>query len=149
MKQFFKSEELKLLVDLASRLPNLSFQSEGGYFCYAVLNPAEPCVFKTPELRKVGNVPLEKQFGRMKNCLEKLLRIIEHSLKTSFEMRNESLNQWGGGIRYEVSKDMHIVSSFSGFPERVDEAICIIFTAVCISRTFEELAERVQKELES
>lgn len=144
MKRFFNYEPLELLVNIASGLPNLQFPSEGGYFCHTLMKE-DGIEFTIPEIRKVGSVPPEKRFGRMKNCLEKVLRIIEFNLDSSFKMRDEKAKQYGGGIRF----DKNVILSFSGFPEKVDEAICIIFASLCYSPGFSEFNRRVMKEQES
>lgn len=121
VKKSDKYYALTLLVALASKLPNLESESSGGYFCEVETNEAGNMI-TDPKILEVGTMPIKKKFGRVKNALEKITRIIENFLKTSFEMRDDTKDYWGGGIRYKF-----MVCAFSGFPELVDEAISLIF----------------------
>jgi hypothetical protein len=111
-------------------LENLEFESKGGYFYTIDINAVVPL----PQIASVGEVPPDKVRGRLKNATEKTMRMWVHDLNTSFEMRNEGLEQWGGGIRYTNTQENLppeiLLTAFSGYPEQVDEAICLIHNSL-------------------
>ncbi len=69
-----------------------------------------------------GFMPLEKAAKRQEVALEKARRLALHNLhRTSYRTRNPKEGRWGGGIRASE----HILS-FSGFPEKWDEAAMFV-----------------------
>lgn len=131
MKKSFSYKALVALVAIACEFAHLE-PDQGGYLCRADVKPDGS--WETPRLVRVGNIERSMAVRCMKYALEKVLRIIEFFLKTSFEMRSEEKKQWGGGIRYRDT-----VSSFSRFDEEeIDEATALIFTIHCYYRDDKE-----------
>lgn len=112
----------------------------GGYFCLTDFESGEMLIPPT----MVGEVANGKDEQYKRNCLEKAQRLsIVLQMRqllaggwnttvfpgwTSFELRDEKRNQWGGAITTAVVEGSTYIFSISGFPEDVDEASMISTT---------------------
>jgi len=88
----------------------------GGYFCLADTVNGRPwfiCSF---------GIMLEEKWPRYLHfAQEKALRLaVNPSHESSWQSRNEEEEQWGGAIRAG-----QYILSFSGLPEKWDEALCL------------------------
>lgn len=117
-----KNEELKLVTDLprlvndvvAQALPLIGDSSRtGGYFCLSRRSGRVLLVVLA------GEIALDEKAQKYAAfCQEKCLRLSQHQTHcSSFQSRDESLNQFGGSI---AAQDY--ILGFSGGPEKWDEA---------------------------
>lgn len=72
-----------------------------------------------------GQIPDDKRPAYLRNASEKVTRLIGSGEASSFSSRNAKKEHWGGGVTYGT----HVVA-FSGFTEKVDEAVALAY-AVC------------------
>jgi len=94
--------------------------------------------------KKFGEIPVEKSHQYFRNSTEKVIRLAKTGEHRSFLSRCEEKQQWGGGISY-----MGFISAFSGFPEKLDEAISLIYTIYFLrseQMDFHEFSKEVGKE---
>ena len=107
---------VRKVIDLACQLPEAGCK-RGGYFCLAPTHTGFPYL-----LMLVGLVPQDKFEKYAKLAMEKARRLSMHPHHiTSRESRNPEKEEWGGAVF--VNPD---IWSFSGFPERLDEAVMIV-----------------------
>ena len=108
---------LEFLVQTAATLPNdLAGGRKGGFFS---IYDKETKVMVSYSL---GVYPTEKMSQYLRNATEKVTRLVGNDDHRSFQSRNEQKEHWGGGIRWGK-----IICAFSGFPEKIDEAISLIY----------------------
>ncbi len=96
-----------------------------------------------------GAVPEEKVGQYFRNSTEKVTRLVNNTAEyRSFQSRNEDKQHWGGGIYYG-----HLYCAFSGFPEKLDEALSLIYAMYTIHHDnwddrieFKEAVLREQKD---
>ncbi len=111
-------EMLNKIVKAAIRLKgNPEPNRKGGYIAICDYSDI-PIIVSVP----VGEMPEHKKYGYMRNACEKLTRIRKHNLTSSFQMRNEEKEHWGGGVAFP-----HLTVSFSGFVELIDEAVSVVY----------------------
>ena len=74
--------------------------------------------------RMFGSVPTEKMSQYFRNSTEKVTRIVKNGEAEyrSFQSRDETKEHWGGGVRSKSG-----VYAFSGFPEKLDEALSLVY----------------------
>lgn len=113
----------KSLVNLAHRALNETLEHteadeehRGGFLC--ILTPGMPA----PDLVTwIGECPWHRAERRFRLSQEKATRLAAHPDHfSSWQSRNPDKDQWGGAIRTRGP-----IVSFSGLPEKADEAICL------------------------
>jgi hypothetical protein len=106
---------------------NLEDVRTGGYLC--ILENIDNACGDEPAMKlvKLGTFVPEKAEAYLRNAQEKAMRILETpGLRSSWETRNVSKEQYGGGIRTDT-----FILSFSGLPELVDEAFVLSVAFEC------------------
>lgn len=110
------------VIDLACQLPEAAGR-HGGYFCLASNDHKG-----VPKLLMlVGSVPENKAEIYCRFAMEKASRLNGTIDFTSHESRNPEKNQYGGAIM--ITPD---IFSFSGLPERLDEAAMIVVASLVL-----------------
>ena len=71
---------------------------------------------------RIGHAVEEKWQQYFLNATEKVTRLLKNKQTTSFQSRDAVKQQWGGGVSYQG-----IICAFSGFPEKLDEALSMIY----------------------
>jgi len=77
---------------------------------------------------QINECPAEKFASRFRNSMEKGERLFGHPDHVSswqsrdVEKENEADKKWGGAIKAKIAG---LIVSFSGLPEKADEALCV------------------------
>ena len=81
--------------------------------------------------KSFGTFPEEKMGQYFRNSTEKVTRLVKWPGNyRSLQSRDESKEHWGGGIHYG-----NLYCAFSGFPEKLDEALSLIYAMYVIHYT--------------
>lgn len=114
-------EAIEKLLSIVLSLPNIpETDSKGGFLavhCDGVMT-----------VHPFGEIPSEKVAGRFRNATEKVTRIVKSGELRSFMSRDESKEQWGGGVSWGG-----LEVAFSGLPEKLDEAISFVYAGYVAS----------------
>ncbi|MCB9336296.1 MAG: hypothetical protein H6586_09110 [Flavobacteriales bacterium] len=120
------SELEEWIQKLAFFLPQVDGNNDlkqSGYFTLAEIDGVVNRIFK------IGQPPAEKVKRFLTLSQEKVERLSLHIVSdkhvSSYQSRNPDKGQWGGAI---VASDYEnqLILSFSGLPEKLDEALCLV-----------------------
>ena len=125
MEQFRKgiascldTEVVESLISIILQLPaDPAGGRKGGFFS----------VYDTESMSMItksfGDFPKEKAGQYFRNSTEKVTRLVKNPEHyRSFQSRDEAKEWWGGGVHYG-----DLYCAFSGFPEKLDEALSLIY----------------------
>jgi hypothetical protein len=114
----FDTEAVESLVSIILQLPDDPAEGRKGGFFSIYESASMSMVTKS-----FGDFPKEKAGQYFRNSTEKVTRLVKNpEYHRSFQSRDESKEHWGGGIYYG-----HLYCAFSGFPEKLDEALSLIY----------------------
>lgn len=136
-------EAIHVLIRIITKLPgDPAGGRKGGFF--SVYDTG----LMSMATKSFGNFPEEKMGQYFRNSTEKVTRLVKlPGNYRSFQSRDESKEHWGGGIYYG-----NLYCAFSGFPEKLDEALSLIYAMYVIHYkhwSAEEFKENVMREQEN
>lgn len=139
-------DQIQLVFErVRSILPEDQAHQKGGYFRYYRRNPdmgpeansIDDHYYLVEEFQ-LGEVSPDKLITYMELSQEKAYRLAARTTEqASWSSRNPDKEQWGGAVRTRYGK--HILS-FSGLPERFDEALALVIGILIRGYGFYETA---------
>lgn len=113
----------------------------GGFF--TIFNPESDELLV---LKQFGDIPRDKIQKYRNLSVEKAIRLqMNPGHRSSRESRNEELFHFGGAVFF---KELGKTLSFSGLPEKADEAL-VLLTAIRAFPRLREFAEEIARESEN
>ena len=112
------TEAIESLISIILQLPaDPAGGRKGGFFS------VYDSVSMSMVTKSFGDFSKEKAGQYFRNSTEKVTRLVKNPEHYhSFQSRDESKEWWGGGVHYG-----DLYCAFSGFPEKLDEALSLIY----------------------
>ncbi len=119
----FDTEAVESLISIILQLPaDPAGGRKGGFFS------VYDSVLMSMVTKSFGDFTKEKAGQYFRNSTEKVTRLVKNPEHyRSFQSRDESKEWWGGGVHYG-----DLYCAFSGFPEKLDEALSLIYAIYVI-----------------